>query len=150
MPGDAQSIQLATTQKHAASITHEVSQPLGGIVTNAEASLRWLETPNIAEARSAVERIALAAHRGSAVISRTRELSKKPIRVRIRAPRLCGHGLPGEVGCCQAAVAMERRAVQWEALMARRIDSIRIATVGRRHAGRHTRAGGRRDAGTAP
>jgi two-component system, LuxR family, sensor kinase FixL len=82
MPGDAQSIQLATAQKHAASITHEVSQPPGAIVTNAEASLRWLETPNIAEARSAVERIVLAAHRASAVISRTRELYKKPIRKR--------------------------------------------------------------------
>jgi C4-dicarboxylate-specific signal transduction histidine kinase len=82
MPGDAQSIQLATTQKHAASITHEVSQPPGAIVTNAGASLRWLarETPNIAEARSAVERIVLAAHRASAVISRTRELYKKRIR----------------------------------------------------------------------
>jgi signal transduction histidine kinase len=56
-----------------------VSQPLGAIVTNAEASLRWLarEAPDIAEARSAVERILLAAHRGSAVISRTRELYKK-------------------------------------------------------------------------
>jgi C4-dicarboxylate-specific signal transduction histidine kinase len=56
-----------------------VSQPLGAIVTNAEASLRWLarETPDIPEARSAVERIVLAAHRASAVISRTRELYKK-------------------------------------------------------------------------
>src|ERR1700683_459865 len=63
--------RIATLGELTASITHEVSQPLGAIVTNAEASLRWLarETPDIAEARSAVERILLAAHRASAVIS---------------------------------------------------------------------------------
>jgi C4-dicarboxylate-specific signal transduction histidine kinase len=72
--------RIATLGELTASITHEVSQPLGAIVTNAEASLRWLarETPDIAEARSAAERILLAAHRASTVISRTRELYKKP------------------------------------------------------------------------
>src|SRR5580704_16119713 len=71
--------RIATLGELTASITHEVSQPLGAIVTNAEASLRWLarETPDIAEARSAIERIVLAARRASAVISRTRELYKK-------------------------------------------------------------------------
>jgi two-component system sensor kinase FixL len=84
MPGDAQSIQLATTQNTGASIAREVSQPLGAIVINEEASLRWLarETPNIAEARSAVERIVLPADRASAATSRTRELYKKPTRKR--------------------------------------------------------------------
>jgi C4-dicarboxylate-specific signal transduction histidine kinase len=69
--------RIATLGELTASITHEVSQPLGAIVTNAEASLRWLARENIAEARSAIERIVLAAHRASAVISRTRELYKK-------------------------------------------------------------------------
>ena len=71
--------RIATLGELTASITHEVSQPLGAIVTNAEASLRWLarEAPDIAEARSAIERIVLAAHRASAVIGRTRELYKK-------------------------------------------------------------------------
>ena len=43
----------------AASIAHEVSQPLAGMVTNANASLRWLagDSPNFGEAREAIRRI---------------------------------------------------------------------------------------------
>src|SRR6516165_6442001 len=40
-------------------ITHEINQPLAGMLTNANAGLRWLEgdTPNLAEARDAIRRI---------------------------------------------------------------------------------------------
>jgi C4-dicarboxylate-specific signal transduction histidine kinase len=40
----------------AASIAHEVNQPLAAVVTNAAACLRWLdrETPNLDEARGTV------------------------------------------------------------------------------------------------
>lgn len=43
----------------AASIAHEVNQPIASIVTNAHACLRWLteEQPNVERARKAVERI---------------------------------------------------------------------------------------------
>jgi C4-dicarboxylate-specific signal transduction histidine kinase len=62
-----------------ASIAHEVNQPLAAIVTNGNASLRWLggTTPNLSEARQAVERIIKDSYRASEVISRIRSLVKK-------------------------------------------------------------------------
>jgi signal transduction histidine kinase len=70
---------VTTLGELTASIAHEVNQPLAAIVTNAEAGLRWLaaEAPKVEEARRAVERIIRDAHRASAVIRRTRDLSKK-------------------------------------------------------------------------
>jgi signal transduction histidine kinase len=63
----------------AASIAHEVSQPLTGIVTNANASLRWLagDSPNLAEARDATRRIIRDGNRAGDVISHMRALFKK-------------------------------------------------------------------------
>ena len=62
-----------------ASIAHEVNQPLAGIVTNANASLRWLagDSPNLAEAREAIRRIIRDGKRAGDVISRMRALFKK-------------------------------------------------------------------------
>jgi C4-dicarboxylate-specific signal transduction histidine kinase len=62
-----------------ASIAHEVNQPLGAIVTNAESSLRWLsrQPPDIEEAVAGVRQIVKDAHRASEVIRRIREFSKK-------------------------------------------------------------------------
>jgi PAS domain S-box-containing protein len=62
-----------------ASIAHEVNQPLAAVVTNANASLRWLagRTPNLDEAREAVSRIIRDANRASEVIARIRALSRK-------------------------------------------------------------------------
>ena len=59
-----------------ASIAHEVNQPLAGVVTNAEACLRWLggATPNLGEAETALHRIIRDGNRASSVISRIRGL----------------------------------------------------------------------------
>ena len=71
--------RVTTLGELTASIAHEVNQPLAAIVTNGEATLRWLanEMPNLAEARGAVERIIRDSHRASAVIKRLRELARK-------------------------------------------------------------------------
>jgi signal transduction histidine kinase len=63
----------------AASIAHEVNQPLAGIVTNANASLRWLvrDSPNLAEACDAIRRIIRDGNRAGDVIARMRALLKK-------------------------------------------------------------------------
>jgi PAS domain S-box-containing protein len=63
----------------AASIAHEVSQPLGAIVANAGACVGWLggSEPNVAEARAAAAQIADQAMRASEVIARIRSLMKK-------------------------------------------------------------------------
>jgi PAS domain S-box-containing protein len=61
------------------SIAHEINQPLTAIVTNGNACQRWLdrEVPNVAEARSAVERIVRDGTRAGEVIRRIRSFSKK-------------------------------------------------------------------------
>jgi PAS domain S-box-containing protein len=71
--------RVATLGELTASIAHEVNQPLAAIVTNGEASLRWLgrEEPQLDEARGAVDGMIGDARRASEVVSRLRALSKK-------------------------------------------------------------------------
>ncbi|HEY3797985.1 MAG TPA: ATP-binding protein [Caulobacteraceae bacterium] len=63
----------------ASQIAHEINQPIAGVVTNSEASLRWLAraTPNIDRARQATERSIHDAQRASAVIGRVRNMLAK-------------------------------------------------------------------------
>jgi PAS domain S-box-containing protein len=71
--------RVTTMGELAASIAHEVNQPLAGIVTNANASLRWLagHSPNLAEAREAIRRIIRDGNRAGDVVLRMRALFKK-------------------------------------------------------------------------
>ena len=71
--------RVATLGEMTASISHEVNQPLAAVVTNANACLRWLarQSPNLDEARAAVERIIRDGSRASEVIGRIRALVKK-------------------------------------------------------------------------
>jgi hypothetical protein len=77
--------RITTVGELAASIAHEVNQPLAAVVTNANACLRWLdrEVPNLDEAREAVRRIVRDGNLGSEVIGRIRALLKNepPARV---------------------------------------------------------------------
>jgi C4-dicarboxylate-specific signal transduction histidine kinase len=63
----------------AASIVHEVNQPLAGVVTNAGAGLRWLanQPPNVEEALQALGRIIRDGARASDVIGRIRALIRR-------------------------------------------------------------------------
>ena len=63
----------------AASIAHEVTQPLTGILTNGKACLNWLANapPNVDKARTTVERIIRDSNRASEVIRDIRTLVKK-------------------------------------------------------------------------
>jgi len=58
-----------------ASIAHEINQPLGAVVTNADAGLRWLAlaTPNLEEARAALRRIVRDGHSAAEVIRGIRD-----------------------------------------------------------------------------
>jgi len=63
----------------AASIAHEVNQPLAAIVVDGAAGLRWLDQqpPVLDEARSSMESMISDAKRAGEVIHRIRTLSKK-------------------------------------------------------------------------
>ncbi|MBV8215741.1 MAG: AAA family ATPase [Verrucomicrobia bacterium] len=71
--------RVTTMGELAASIAHEVNQPLAGIVTNGNASLRWLAgpSPNLDEAREAIRRIIRDGSRAGQVVARIRALSQK-------------------------------------------------------------------------
>jgi len=70
---------VASLGELTASIAHEVNQPLGAVVANAEACLGWLdrESPDLNEAHAAIERIVRDGHRASDVIRRVRALIKR-------------------------------------------------------------------------
>src|SRR6267142_4910125 len=63
----------------AASIAHEVNQPLAAVVTNAAACLRWLdrEPANLKEARGTLQSIVKDGNRAGEVIQRVRALANK-------------------------------------------------------------------------
>jgi C4-dicarboxylate-specific signal transduction histidine kinase len=73
----------------AASISHEVNQPLAAVVTNADACLMWLSSdpPNLEEARVAVESIAQQGTRASEVVRHIRAMftkgapERKPVQI---------------------------------------------------------------------
>ncbi len=71
--------RIATMGELMASIAHEVNQPLGAVVTNGNAALRWLagQPPNLEEAREAIDRTVREANRAGDVIGRIRALLQK-------------------------------------------------------------------------
>ena len=71
--------RVITMGELAASISHEVMQPLGAGVTNAEAALRWLgaQPPNLDEVREALGGAVKDGRRAVEIIGRIRTLIKK-------------------------------------------------------------------------
>jgi len=71
--------RITTLGELAASIAHEVNQPLAGVVSNAEAGLRWLRrgTPDPEAACRSLEWIIDDSNRASEVIRRVRALANK-------------------------------------------------------------------------
>jgi PAS domain S-box-containing protein len=70
--------RVAAMGQLAASIAHEVNQPIAATVTNAEAALRFLSArrPDLDEVRDALGRIVRDGHRAGAVLGRIRALIK--------------------------------------------------------------------------
>lgn len=71
--------RVATLGELAASIAHEINQPLSSIAMSASASLHWLEMqpPNLAEARQAMEKAIREVNRASEIIGRIRAFLKR-------------------------------------------------------------------------
>ena len=76
--------RLTTMGEMAASIAHEINQPLAAIVNNANAGLRWIDKqpPNTEEVRAALTRIANDGERGGSIIESIRAMLKKGVRER--------------------------------------------------------------------
>jgi len=75
----ARMTRLSALGALAASISHEVNQPLAAVVTNADACMMWLssEPPNLEEARTAVDSIAREGTRASDVVRHIRAMFTK-------------------------------------------------------------------------
>ena len=71
--------RVTTMSTLTSSIAHEVNQPLGAIVANANAALLWLarQPPELDEVRGRLERIARDGNRASEVIGRVRALLRR-------------------------------------------------------------------------
>jgi PAS domain S-box-containing protein len=80
LQGELAHINRVTTMGElAASIAHEIKQPISAAETNATACLRWLarDQPDIEEAREAVSRIIQCVSRAVEIINRIRMLFQK-------------------------------------------------------------------------
>jgi PAS domain S-box-containing protein len=71
--------RVTTLGQLAASIAHEVNQPLAAIVADATASLNWLEgaSPDLDQVREALTAIVKDGHRAAEIIQRIRQLATK-------------------------------------------------------------------------
>ena len=92
----AHATRVTTLGELAASIAHEINQPLTAIVADAAASLNWLAAPDpkLDMVREALEAIVADGHRAGAVIQRIRQLATKshPQKVRLDTNELI-HGV---------------------------------------------------------
>lgn len=77
----ARAARVVSLGAFAASLAHEVNQPVSAIMANSEAALRWLDkTPsNVEEVRAALRRIVRDAERTGAVVGRTRGMLTKDL-----------------------------------------------------------------------
>jgi PAS domain S-box-containing protein len=69
--------RLTTMGELTASIAHEINQPLGAVVNNASACLRWLAAQNLEEARRSLAMVIADGHRAAEIIGRIRALAQK-------------------------------------------------------------------------
>ena len=69
--------RLTTMGELTASIAHEINQPLGAVVNNASACLRWLTAQNLEEARRSLAMVIADGHRAAEIIARIRALAQK-------------------------------------------------------------------------
>jgi PAS domain S-box-containing protein len=70
--------RIATMGHIAASLAHEINQPVGAALMNAETAARWLrrQPPNLVEANQSIDQSITAGKRAVEIIGRTRDFSK--------------------------------------------------------------------------
>jgi PAS domain S-box-containing protein len=109
-------VRATTLGELAASIAHEVNQPLAAVVTNGNACLNWLaaQPPDLREAKISVEHIVRDANRAADVIARIRKFLRRG------APQVTDIDLP--------EVIAEVVAMAQDEIMRQRV-SLRIAAA---------------------
>jgi len=75
--------RVTTMGELAASIAHEINQPLAAIVASGSACRRWLEGENLAKAKHSLERVVADADRACDVIKRVRALTSNAMPERV-------------------------------------------------------------------
>ncbi|SHF67097.1 Predicted ATPase [Kaistia soli DSM 19436] len=75
----ARTSQMTAMGSFAASIAHEINQPLATVVANADAAIRWLNRaePDLGEAMSGLESIRAAGLRAAGIVKSLRSLAKR-------------------------------------------------------------------------
>jgi signal transduction histidine kinase len=81
----AQATRLTTMGEMAASIAHEVNQPLAAIVANANAGLRWLANaaPDLSKVQAVLQRVVRDGHRASEVVGSVRAMVKRDVQQKV-------------------------------------------------------------------
>jgi signal transduction histidine kinase len=71
--------RIATMGQLAASIVHEINQPIGAGLVNAETALRWLAAspPKVESARQSIDRVIADGKRAADIVGRIHDLAKK-------------------------------------------------------------------------
>jgi PAS domain S-box-containing protein len=110
----SQARQAATAGELAASIAHEVNQPLTAVAANAQACLGWLSgrPPDLAKASEAATRIARDARDAGEIIRRIRALYKpaSPAKVPLQVNGVIGevvHLLRSEIERRRVTIALD-------------------------------------------
>jgi PAS domain S-box-containing protein len=93
----AHAARVSTLGELAASIAHELNQPLGAISLSGEAGLRWLDhtEPDLGRVRATLNRMHADARRASDIISRIRSMAARtaPERAPVPIDNLIGEAL---------------------------------------------------------
>jgi signal transduction histidine kinase len=106
--------RLTTVGEMAASIAHEVNQPLAAIVTSGNAGLRWLSraTPDLAEVQAALQRVVNEGLRASGIIGGVRAMFKKDAQE--RAPLEVNRLVADVVGLLDSELQREQISLRLE------------------------------------
>jgi C4-dicarboxylate-specific signal transduction histidine kinase len=77
--GLAHAMRLSSLGILTATIAHEVNQPLGGVIANSRAGLRWLrrDPPVLDEVATSIEQALAEAKRAASVLARIRAMARK-------------------------------------------------------------------------
>ena len=106
--------RLTTMGEMAASIAHEVNQPLAAIVTSGNAGLRWLAhaTPDLNKVHNALQRVVSDGLRASEIIGGVRAMFKKDAQE--RGPLEIGDLVEDVVALLHSELRSEEISVQLE------------------------------------